>query len=187
MKNEHNAGEEYSRRTWENDKDNGHGVHGETLPEAGGVFICARHDHDEHDHDGNDEHAEGEEEEVEMAVVAFADASADPRAVVVHPFNADTTLAAVTGATGAIDVAGGAQFKFLGLLTGDCNIGDDIVVVDMLVFGDLDEALVDFVAVFLDKKCLTIFWMKPGSCTHRLRKVQKFKNCAMNSTYSAPK
>ena len=41
-----------------------------------------------------------------MTIVSFADASAHPRTMMVHSLDTDSTLAAVAGPTGAVDVAG---------------------------------------------------------------------------------
>lgn len=67
----------------------------------------------------------------------------------VHPFDAGATLATMAGSHGSVDVAGGAEFYFLGLLSAHQYKGHNNVAIDVLVFGDSGKLLIDFIAVFL--------------------------------------
>ena len=111
-----------------------------------------------------------------MAIVPFPDTSAHPRTMMIHSLNTNSTLTAVAGPTGSIDVAGGTQLDSLGLLASYSYIRNYNVIIDMLIFGYFNEILIDFIAIFLSKTYCTIFWMNPGSVMQRLMNAQKFKN-----------
>ena len=86
----------------------------------------------------------------------------------------------MTSSAGSVYVTGGAKFEFLSLLFGYSHIGNNNIIVYVLILGDPNKTFINFVAIFLNIWMSTIFWINPGSWMHKFMNVHKFKNCAMN-------
>jgi hypothetical protein len=101
--------------------------------------------------------------------------------VVVHSFNANSTLTAVMGSEGSVNVTSGAKFEFSQIGTDSHYVSDLNVGSAELVFGYLDVREIVLVLVGLSKGKITIFCMMPGLEVRMTRKAQKLRKCAMKT------
>lgn len=86
------------------------------------------------------------EEEVILLIVALSNASAYPRAMMIHLLNANPAEIAMTGPGRAVDVTGKAKFDFVYLHHIRDDVGNVIVALEnVFVFGDRQEVTFRFV------------------------------------------
>jgi hypothetical protein len=93
------------------------------------------------------------EEEVILLIVALSNASAYPRAMMIHLLNANPAEIAMTGPGRAVDVTGKAKFDFVYLHHIRDDVGNVIVALEnVFVFGDRQEVTFRFVFFRLNSK-----------------------------------
>jgi hypothetical protein len=139
-------------------EDDGEGVlfEGEAEVVDSADFVVA-HEHDAHGEDDDGEEEEGDEEDEEVEVVAFADAGAQPRTVVVHFLDANPADIAVTGSRRPVDVAGHAKLQTVQPTAFWHNIADLNMRLDVLVLGNGQIGSIRFIFLALSRELFTIF------------------------------
>ena len=142
----------HEQECWDrkNCQNNGEGV---LLEGQSEVFLpvdkVVVHDDDAHREGDDQSHKEREQKKEKLFVIAFPNAGAQPRTVMVHFLNADSTYIAVTGSGRSIDVASKAKFNLAHLESLGYNITDLNVALNVLVLGNGQVVALSFVLFVL--------------------------------------